>query len=73
MNNSDQLRELACQSMWYMSVPAVVAMIVAYLLLVFGHIALASGAIGFAVVWLLQATHASLRYIKRSEDGGAMS
>lgn len=69
MNNSDQLRKLARQSTICVSMPTLVALIVAYLLLVFGHIALAAGAIGFAVAWLLQATHTSLRYIKRSEDG----
>lgn len=73
MNNSDQLRKLACQSMWYMSVPTLVMLAVSYMLLIFGQAVWASGAIGVAFGWLAWTTFRSLRYIKRSEDGGAMS
>lgn len=60
MNNSDQFRKLVLV-MLRASIPTLVALISAYLALIFGEIALAGGAAGFAAAWLFQ----ELRYIDR--------
>ena len=55
MNNSDQLRKLTL-SILHASMPTLAALIVAYIALNFGEIALAGGGAGFAAGWLLCAT-----------------
>lgn len=67
MNNSDQLRKLARQNVWYMSAPTLVMLSVSYLLLIFGQAIWAGSTIGAAFGWLTWTAFQSLRYIKHSE------